>query len=70
MVKRINGEPVSNPAQAYQAYQKALSGPAVKVEVERSRPPPDPDLRVEVAPKQRRTRCIVPSSSCRTTPSA
>jgi type II secretory pathway component PulC len=39
VLKRINGEPVTSPAQALQAYQKALSSPAVKLEVERSRRP-------------------------------
>jgi type II secretory pathway component PulC len=37
VVKSINGDPVSTPAQAYQAYQKALGGQSVRVEVERNR---------------------------------
>jgi len=39
VVKKINGEPVTSPLQALQAYQKALNSPAVKVEVERNRRP-------------------------------
>lgn len=39
VLKRINGEPVSNPAQAFQAYQRALNLPSIKLEVERQNRP-------------------------------
>ncbi len=39
VVKRINGAPVTTPAQAVQAYQRGQSGPSIRLDVERNRRP-------------------------------